>query len=75
MADIMLWFDFNNGVIDSASANINISKFVIAESGSSGPYSIQGNFEFSEEPAGWLLGANKFKLVTPHSDWPQASIE
>ena len=75
MADIMLWFDFNNGVIDSASANINISKFVIAESGSSGPYSIQGNFEFSEEPTGWLLGANKLKLITPHSDWPQASIE
>ncbi|SVC28123.1 uncharacterized protein METZ01_LOCUS280977, partial [marine metagenome] len=73
-ADIMLWFDLNSGTIDRASANLVISDLQTAGSNRVEPLGIQGSFEFSTEPVGWLLGANKFRLTTINGDWPQASI-
>jgi len=74
-ADFVLWFDFTDGRIDNASANVVISNLVAAGQDAGSPLGLQGSFEYSVEPDGWLLGANQMRLVTVQGDWPQSSMQ
>lgn len=75
VADFVLWFDLDGGVVDSASANIVISDLQ-AESDRAVPaVGIQGSFEYAAEADGWLLGANQLRVNTVDGDWPQSSLQ
>ncbi len=74
-ADFMLWLDLAGGQIDNASADLVIANLRAADQGAASPLGVQGNFEFSVEPNGWLLGANQMRLVTVQGDWPQTSMQ
>ena len=74
-ADFVLWFDLAGGEVDSASAIVGVSNLQAANQAAGSPLGIQGNFEYSVEPDGWLLGANQMRLVTAQGDWPQSSMQ
>jgi uncharacterized protein (TIGR02099 family) len=74
-ADFVLWFDLADGKIDNASANVVISNLQAVGQDAGSPLGLQGSFEYSVDPDGWLLGANQMRLVTVQGDWPQSSLQ
>ena len=74
-ADIILWFDLDAGGIDNATANVVISDLQAVGEQAVSPIDIQGSFEYSVEPDGWLVGANQLRVNTVDGDWPQSSLQ
>jgi len=74
-ADFVMWFDYDDGHISSATANITVVDLHAIGDRPLSPIGLQGSFEFSLEPAGWLVGANRLSIDTYDGDWPQTSMQ
>ena len=75
VADFVLWFDVADQAVERATANVVVTN-LSARAGSLMPvFGLQGSFEYSLEPDGWLLGANQFRLNTVEGNWPQSSLQ
>ncbi len=75
MLDLSIWVDVSGGAIQSATANVDISDLHVTESRIVAPFGVQGRFEFSAEPDGWLLAAERLHVSTVDADWPQSTLQ
>ena len=75
VADFVLWFDLIDERVDSASANIVVTDLHADGPEIMAPFGLQGSFEFSVDPDGWLLAANQLRVTTVDGDWPQSSLQ
>ena len=73
-ADLSLWVDLSKGVVRSANANVAISGLQVSAPEVVAPFGLQGNFEYSLEPDGWLVAANQFRLLTVNGVWPASEL-
>jgi len=74
-AAISVWVDIAGGELQRASSNLVISGLHVAGPTTKAPFGIQGSFEYSTEPSGWLIAANEFRLNTVDGEWPQTSLQ
>ncbi|MDH5345788.1 MAG: DUF3971 domain-containing protein, partial [Gammaproteobacteria bacterium] len=74
-ADLVLWVDFRDGRITSGTANVAVARLHTVGEQSVLPIGLQGSFEYSLEPGGWLIGANRLRIDTPDGDWPYTSMQ
>ncbi len=73
-ADLSLWVDLSRGVIQSANANVVVSRLQASGPEIAAPFGFQGNFEYSLELDGWLVAASQFRLTTVDGDWPATEL-
>lgn len=73
--DFVLWFDLLDGKVDSASAMVSISDLATVTTDAVPAFGIQGDFEYSADPNGWLIGANQLRVLTVDGDWPQSDLQ
>jgi len=73
-ADLSLWLERSADGIRSATGNLIITDLVAGEAIDNMTFDIQGRFEFSHDPGGWLLAADNFRLQRAPGEWPNSSI-
>ena len=73
-ADLSLWLERSKDGIRSATGNLVVTDLVAGDAIDNVPFDIQGRFEFSHDPGGWLLAADNFRLQTIAGEWPNSSI-
>ncbi|MFQ5981784.1 MAG: YhdP family protein [Woeseiaceae bacterium] len=72
-ADLSLWLKRSQDGIRSATGNLVVTDLVAGDAFES-PFGIQGRFEFSNDPQGWLLAADNFRLQAVAGEWPNSSL-
>ncbi|MEE8343725.1 MAG: YhdP family protein [Woeseiaceae bacterium] len=73
-ADLSLWLERSEDGIRSATGNLIVTNLVAGEAIDNVSFDIQGRFEFSHDPGGWLLAADNFRLQGVPGEWPNSSI-
>lgn len=73
-SDLSVWFELSSGKIRSATGNIVVSDIVAGTAADKVPFGVQGRFEYSFGPDGWLFAADNFRLQTLGGEWPDSSI-
>jgi uncharacterized protein YhdP len=73
-ADLSLWLERSADGIRSATGNLIVTDLVAGEAIDNVTFDIQGRFEFSHDPGGWLLAADNFRLQRAPGEWPNSSI-
>ena len=72
--DFMVWMDIASGSVDRATANVVINDLETDTPETVPPFGLQGNFEYTADLDGWLLGANQFRLNTVDGTWPLSEL-
>ncbi len=73
-ADLSLWLERSKDGIRSANGNLIVTDLTAGDAMDNVPFDIQGRFEFSHDPGGWLLAADNFRLQTAAGEWSNSSI-
>jgi uncharacterized protein (TIGR02099 family) len=74
-ADFVLWVDLVANEVTSANANVVVTELYAGADAATPPIGFQGNFEYSAEIDGWLLGASQLRVDTVNGRWPQSSLQ
>ena len=73
--DFIVWLDIAAGSVSRATANVAIAGLDTATPESVPPFGLQGNFEFTADADGWLLGANQLRVNTVDGNWPSSELQ
>lgn len=72
-ANVSVWLDYAGGAVQRASANLVVAE-LRPRAAATAAFGVRGSIEYSSEPNGFLLAANRFRLLTVDGDWPESSL-
>jgi uncharacterized protein (TIGR02099 family) len=75
IVDADVWLDLADNTVQRATANVTVTDLQVASPAIVAPFSLRGNFEYSQELDGWLLAANQLRVATVDGDWPQSDLQ
>ncbi len=69
--DLNLSLEVMDGRVLSASADVAFTNVALAGSSA---FDVEGHVAWDDAPAGWLVAAHDFSMVTSNGEWPSADL-